>query len=210
MTLATTDTYNKMTIAKQYAKPSSKAWHKWLHAICTSNIWHNLKYLFSKMSVQIMYSSLFITLTCVICTSKFLCNCEICEWIYHVFCIYVLLYGINLSCWELNKSLNLWLNFADLITMFTAVAKIAYTSKSANFPTKSIKYHSWLKYTLTLARTASPSITCRVLVLRSCRTSHRIQDYFKVNLVNFELFWYFLCMSPIKSKRNSAGKFWAT
>ena len=33
-----------------------------------------------------------------------------------------------------------------------------------------------------------------VLELWSCGTSQRIQYYFEVNLVNFWLFWYFLCI----------------
>ena len=37
-----------------------------------------------------------------------------------------------------------------------------------------------------------------VLVLRSCGTSQCIHYYFKVNLVNFWLLWYFLCIFPIK------------
>ena len=82
----------------------------------------------------------------------------------------------------------------DIWFSITAAAQIAYPIKFPNFPTKLIKYHSQLDWNIHVHR-QSPG---GGLVLRSCGTSQRIRYYFKVNLVNFLLFWYFLCIFPIK------------
>ena len=84
----------------------------------------------------------------------------------------------------------------------TAAAQIAYPNKFTTFPTKLIKYlhnfieiYMYIGYRLGQRQRQTP---VGVLELRSCGTSQRIQYYFKVNLVNFWLFWYFLCIFPIK------------
>ena len=85
---------------------------------------------------------------------------------------------------------------------FTAAAQIAYPNKFTAFPTKLIKYlhnlieiYMYIGYRLGQRQHQTP---VGVLELRSCGTSQRIQYYFKVNLVNFWLFLYFLCIFPIK------------
>ena len=88
------------------------------------------------------------------------------------------------------------------VGFFTAAAQIAYPIKFPNFPTKLMKYvhnlieiYMYIGYRLGQRHRRSPA---GVLVLRSCGTSQRIQYHFKVKLVNFWLFWYFLCIFPIK------------
>ena len=73
--------------------------------------------------------------------------------------------------------------------IITAAAQIAYPNKFPTFPTKLIKYllnlieiYMYIGYRLGQRRRQTP---VRVLELRSCGTSQRIQYYFKVNLVNF-------------------------
>ena len=90
----------------------------------------------------------------------------------------------------------------DLYCTLIAAALIAYPIKFPNFPTKLIKYvhnlieiYMYIGYRLGQRHRRSPA---GVLVLRSCGTSQRIQYHFKVKLVNFWLFWYFLCIFPIK------------
>ena len=89
-----------------------------------------------------------------------------------------------------------------IYNIITAAAQIAYPSKFTTFPAKLIKYlHNLIEiymhigYRLGQRQCHTP---VGVLVLRSCGTSQRIQYYFKVNLVNFWLFWYFICIFPIK------------
>ena len=84
----------------------------------------------------------------------------------------------------------------------TAAAQIAYQSKFTTFPTKLIKYllnliEIYMHIGYWLGQCQCQTLV-GVLVLRSCGTSQRIQYYLKVNLVNFWLFWYFLCIFPIK------------
>ena len=84
----------------------------------------------------------------------------------------------------------------------TAAAQTAYPNKFSTFPTKLIKYlHNLIEIYMYIGyrlRQRQRQIPVGVLELRSCGTSQRIQYYFKVNLVNFLLFWYFLCIFPIK------------
>ena len=74
-------------------------------------------------------------------------------------------------------------------SVFTAAAFIVYPNKFTTFPTKLIKYlhnlieiYMYIDYRLGQRQRQTP---VGVLELRSCGTSQRIQNYFKVNLVNF-------------------------